>query len=643
LSVLNALSSSETSSSTATADKREQYASRVKQFRSETQRLRKKVQWMRIVGVASGLACAAAILAGLRFGVNANLCWLAGTATFLGAIISSLAAVKRQEEIESVERLADVNLRAVARIDRDWRRLPLPTFVLPDELLESAQDLDLFGHASLFHLICRARTPWGIEELGRWIASPPDPDTIRRRQRAIEELIPNLDFRQRLEATASFIESLEDRCERFASWLADPRDERWLRPATWIARVLTAVSVGSLAWLILSETDRTVPGFVFTGAVGANLLFSIGLLGRVHTLFGVVSEGANDATRYRKLIDAGADLSPSTAGLAELHATIARAQQGIRLLDWLALLGSLQSLRFVILLSSMPLLFLVYILLQFVLLWDFHVASALSWWRRRYGSAIEEALRATGQLEAVSSLASLADEHPDWTFAQIRTDGVRILEAKGLGHPLIPPERCVRNDVSCGPPGSLLVVTGSNMSGKSTLLRAIGTNVVLAQAGAPVCARALLMPAVRIATVMRVTDSLEAGISLFMAELLRIRRVVDAADRLDSDPENVLLFLLDEILQGTNSAERQIAAVGILGYLVTKNAIGAVSTHDLDLVAHPSIAAACRTVHFRESFTGDGVDAKMVFDYIMRSGVAPTTNVPFLLKTVGLPYGPKTP
>ena len=141
---------------------------------------------------------------------------------------------------------------------------------------------------------------------------------------------------------------------------------------------------------------------------------------------------------------------------------------------------------------------------------------------------------------------------------------------------------------------------------------------------------------------MRVTDSLEAGISLFMAELLAIRRVVDAADRLDAGGEPLLLYLLDEILLGTNNAERQMAAASVLNYLLTKNAIGAVSTHDLDLVTHPAIADGCRAVYFRESFVTDGPDTRMVFDYLMRPGVAPTTNVPFLLKAVGLPSGPAT-
>ena len=182
-----------------------------------------------------------------------------------------------------------------------------------------------------------------------------------------------------------------------------------------------------------------------------------------------------------------------------------------------------------------------------------------------------------GDLEALASFAAVAHEHPDWTFARMRSDGERRIEAEGLGHPLLASEACVRNDVTLGPPGTVLLVTGSNMSGKSTLLRALGTNVVLAQAGAPVvCAVARASAALRGDGDARITDSLEAGISLFMAELLGIRRVVDAADRLDGDRRHTLLYLLDEILLGTNNAEHQMAAAAVLSYLMTKNAIGAV-------------------------------------------------------------------
>jgi ABC-type multidrug transport system fused ATPase/permease subunit len=625
---------------------RQTYASRVERFRADAERLRRQAHVLWLVLLASGVALVGAVLVRVGLDLSLELCGLIAALAMLVAVVSTPLLLSRRHEIQFAARMAEVNARAMARIDRDWRRVPIPNATPPDDRLALSKDLDLFGHASLCQLICRARTPRGLERIANWIAVPAEADSVRRRQEAIRELTPRLEFRQRLEATASFVESLGDQSERFAAWIITRRDERWLRPSLWVARVLTAAAVATLSWFAVSEGSRMAAGLAFTGVVLLNVLFSIAFLGRVHTVFAIVSEGSEDVTRYRQLIDAAADLTPVAPYLAELHATVARAKRGIRLLERLIWLSRFQNLKFALIFAaSIPLflLFLLYVFLQFVLLWDFHVAGALSVWRRRFGSAVDEALGAVGQLEAISSLAAVAYEHPDWTFAQIRTDGDRMIEAAGIGHPLLSPDSCVRNDVTVGPPGSVLLVTGSNMSGKSTLLRALGTNVVLAQAGAPVCARSLLMPPVHIATVMRVTDSLEAGISLFMAELLGIRRVVDAADQLDSDREHVLLFLLDEILLGTNNAERQMAAAAVLSYLMTKNAIGAVSTHDLDLVTHPSIAAGCQAVYFRESFVTDGPETRMVFDYLMRPGVAPTTNVPFLLKAVGLPYAPAAP
>lgn len=632
---------------------REIYAARVEQFRLEAKRFRWRFALLWTVLSIAGIVLVGAVLAHIGLGVALGLCAFAAGLGVLVAFLATPLLLKTQHDVEFAERLAEINSQSIARVDRQWRQVPVPNTVPPDDRRALCDDLDLFGEASLCQLVCRARTPWGLARVASWLTEPADAETIAERQTAIRELAPRLDERQRLEAAASFIERLGDRSARFAAWIKDRGDERWLAPSLWAARVLTALAVASIIWFAFSTGTRMAAGFTLAGVVLVNVLFSIVLLGRVHNVFAIVSEGSDDVARYRELVDRAAELPhdavPTAPLLAALHAEVTRARQGIRWLGRLTWLSRFQNLRFaLVFVASLPLffLFMIYVFLQFVLLWDFHVAGALSTWRRRFGSAVDGALEAVGDLEALASFAAVADEHPDWTFATMRTDGERRLEAEALGHPLLPPEACVRNDVTVGPPGTVLLVTGSNMSGKSTLLRALGTNVVLAQAGAPVCARSLLLPPVRVATVMRVTDSLEAGISLFMAELLGIRRVVDAADQIDGNREHVLLYLLDEILLGTNNAERQMAAAAVLSYLMTRHAIGAVSTHDLDLVKHPSIAAGCQPVYFRESFVTDagksGTETRMVFDYLMREGVAPTTNVPFLLKAVGLPTAAAT-
>ncbi|MGH7717825.1 MAG: MutS-related protein, partial [Gemmatimonadaceae bacterium] len=201
--------------------------------------------------------------------------------------------------------------------------------------------------------------------------------------------------------------------------------------------------------------------------------------------------------------------------------------------------------------------------------------------------------------------------------------------------PLIARDTRVANDVTVGPPGTFLLVTGSNMSGKSTLLRAIGVNAVLAQAGAPVCAATFRLPPVAIHTSMRVQDSLERGVSHFMAELERLKEIVSAA-RAAGTGERTVLYLLDEILQGTNTAERQIAARRVIDYLLSTGAIGAVTTHDLTLTDTPGLSRASHAVHFTETVREDDGRPVMTFDYVLRPGIATSVNALRLMRIIGL-------
>jgi DNA mismatch repair ATPase MutS len=210
-----------------------------------------------------------------------------------------------------------------------------------------------------------------------------------------------------------------------------------------------------------------------------------------------------------------------------------------------------------------------------------------------------------------------------------------VFAARALGHPLIAEGRRVHNDVRVGPPGTFLLVTGSNMSGKSTLLRAIGVNTVLALAGAPVCARELDVPVVDLRTAIHVQDSLADGVSFFMAQLQRVKEIVAAADH--ARQSNVpVLYLLDEILQGTNTAERRIAATRVIRHLLDAGAIGAVTTHDLELADAPQLANTFEPVHLRETVTADGEGAALSFDYKLRPGIATSTNALRLMEIVGL-------
>jgi len=274
--------------------------------------------------------------------------------------------------------------------------------------------------------------------------------------------------------------------------------------------------------------------------------------------------------------------------------------------------------------------------LQLLGLWDFHVLAALERWQRVSGAHARDWLAALGEAEALSALATLAYDNPDWVMPEL-VDGAARIEARSLGHPLLAARSRVSNDVTVGPPGTFVLVTGSNMSGKSTLLRAIGTNVVLAQAGGPVCAASMRFTPVDVWTSIRIDDSLEAGVSLFMAELRRLKRIVDAAR--DPNRSRPLLYLLDEMLHGTNTAERRIAARRVLTYLLDAGAIGAVTTHDLTLAEDASLESAAQRVHFTEQFGQSAAGMSMTFDYRLRPGLATSANALKLLAMIGLGDG----
>jgi DNA mismatch repair ATPase MutS len=262
-------------------------------------------------------------------------------------------------------------------------------------------------------------------------------------------------------------------------------------------------------------------------------------------------------------------------------------------------------------------------------LWETQFAFAIEAWRARFGPKVEVWLRRLAEFEALSSLAGYAGEHPDDPFPELLSanDTARV-EAVGLGHPLIPESRCVRNDTVLGPQGRLLMISGSNMSGKSTWLRAIGVNLVLASAGAPVRARKLRLTPVRIGACIRTTDSLQEGISRFYAEIQRLAAIVKLAG--EGIP---LVFLLDEVLSGTNSHDRRIGASCVALSLVQRGALGLMTTHDLALTRIvEEIEPPGQNFHFEDQLQ----DGRMSFDYRLRPGIVEKSNALELMRSVGL-------
>jgi hypothetical protein len=474
-----------------------------------------------------------------------------------------------------------------------------------------ARDLDLFGRASLFELLDTARTEAGEETLAAWLRAGAPIDEVRARQAAVDELRPMLDFREELSVLAA--ETPVGRTGVLAAWAGRA-------PAGFAPPVRFLFAACAIVTVVL------VTG-AFTGAVDADALTAwilvpstIALVWRrrVKAVLANVDAPERDLELLSVLLER-IEREPFTSPrLVSLRAALAtgdvmpsrRIATLARLMSWL---DSTRNQFFA------P--------IALVLLLRSQLAVAIDRWHGSYGHAVGEWLRVVGELEALAALATYAYEHPADPFPTFVDDP--SFDATAMGHPLLDEASAVRNGVRLGGSGPrVLIVSGSNMSGKSTLLRAIGVNIVLAQAGAPVRAASVRLSPLSIGATLRVEDSLEAGQSRFYAEILRIRAIVE----LTRGPVPVL-FLLDEILHGTNSYDRRIGAEAIIRALVGAGAIGLVTTHDLaltELVA--TLGASAANVHFEDRLE-NGV---MVFDYRMRPGVVEHSNALALMRAIGL-------
>ncbi|HEY8446500.1 MAG TPA: hypothetical protein VIL01_05275 [Thermomicrobiales bacterium] len=516
--------------------------------------------------------------------------------------------------------LRDLNAEALLRLHRAWSKLPVP----PDSAESDhpyAADLDLFGRASLFQLLNTANTPMGQERLRAWLLAPADHEIVRARQLAVAELAPMLDWRQEFAARGRLGPGTAIEIEPFLRWA---EGDSWLERRGFLVWLARLSAVGFVATGALSLAG-VLGAPVWLAFLGVNLAIMLATSGEVHPRILAAAGQHAVLVQYAGLLRQIESASFTSSHLQSLQGRLSAGNRSAgaevarlrRLTSWVVPRGSI---------AWFP--------LQLLLAWDIHVLDRLESWQRDAGKNVRAWLDAIGEVEALAALAALKYDEPDWAFPEIDSSADSF-EARGLGHPLLPRTVRVVNDVVVGPPGTFLLVTGSNMSGKSTLLRSIGVNAVLALAGAPVCARSLRMPPVEVWTSARIQDSLEQGVSFFMAELLRLKQIVEAArTRRPDDPR--LLYLLDEILQGTNTAERQIAARRIIRMLVESDAIGAVSTHDLALVDDPDLEGLARTVHFRETVEDGPEGPRMTFDYRLRPGLATSTNALRLLELVGL-------
>jgi hypothetical protein len=476
-----------------------------------------------------------------------------------------------------------------------------------------AADLDIFGPASIFSHLCMARTGSGQTMLARWLTHAAQVGEIAERQRAVTELSTRLSLRQDLWLAGGTVRE-QVREDALEDWLSGPITgvPRWQRPVTAVMGAL------GLAVLYAFANPEAIPAAV--AIVLVQRLWAQRYRALTKAVEAQVFRRAYELRVTARLIDrlcgegfTDARLAALTAGLSDEGKPASRhIVRLVRLVNWLE---SRRNQLFAIPAA--------------VLLLPEQLSFAIEAWRARHGAAALRWLATLAEMEDLASLATFAFEHPDFAFPQIDEQAASpSLQATALGHPLIPASARVANDVRLDSDCRLLVVTGSNMSGKSTLLRTVGVNAVLAQAGAPVCATAMTLTPLQIGASLRAQDSLEAGVSRFFAEIKRLHQVLVLATG-----KPPVLFLLDEILNGTNSQDRREGAEAVIRSLLERGAVGLVTTHDLAL---SELATRQKTpgtnVHFQDTLESD----RLIFDYRLRPGVVTRRNALDLMRLVGI-------
>lgn len=556
----------------------------------------------------------------LTFAAGAALlisAWQGVTPFWVVALPAVLFLLLVQRHDRVLRRLAAVNRsisfyeRGLARIEDRWAGTGEPGDRFRDDRHLFANDVDLFGHGSLFELLSIARTRAGEETLAEWLKHPAPPDEIRARQEAVSELTSALDLRETLSLAGSEVRAVinSDTLIRWAEGAAVLK-RRWQRG---IATVLTALAAATAVYALV--TGDLGP---FLALVAAEIVFSIPLRASVHQALHAAEGPARDLDVLAHVVDCLERLDLKTGRLTALQRELQTggvpSSRAIRRLHLLVELHDWQHNQFFAPIAA-------------AFLWGTHLAWAIEGWRRAHGHHVRRWLTIVGEFEALSSLSAYRYEHPNDQWPEI-VAGTAQFEATQMAHPLIPAARAVPNDVRLSNETQLLVVSGSNMSGKSTLLRTIGVNAVLAHAGAPVrCAQLRLTPLALGAT-LRIQDSLQEGRSRFYAEITRIREIAD----LSTGPVP-LLFLLDELFQGTNSHDRLIGASGLLRNLLDRGAIGLITTHDLALTAiADDLAPRAANAHFEDRFEG----GEIRFDYRLRPGRVTRSNAIALMRAVGL-------
>ncbi|WP_353894182.1 DNA mismatch repair protein MutS [Proteinivorax hydrogeniformans] len=538
---------------------------------------------------------------------------IAGLENFIGLAFVILFIVfivihgRVKEKEKYLEVIANLNNQGLERLKGNWRSFEDQGDDYVDEHHFFTYDLDIFGKNSLYQWINTTTTFLGREKFAKVLKNPPqDIELIKMRQDAIKELAENIDFRQNLQGYGLLSKET----------LIDPKGLiEWTKEktaSTFIYSLLQFFPILTLAAAYISYSTNVLAPF----AIAAILQTLIAIL-----IFSNAGSQLQRLGRYKDQIAANAYLlemiesyefkSPLLSNLQNRMARQGKASDKLRRLEKVMSLLSVRFQQW-------------YFLFNILTLWDTHCILGLNNWKDKHGVKVDVYLEVIASFDELSSFAVLNFENSDWVTPQL-TKKPQV-KGQNVGHPLIDRNERVGNDIFIGPKSPILMITGSNMSGKSTYLRTVGFNSLLAYCGANVCAKDFRISPMKISTSMRVQDDINSNVSSFYAELKRVRTILQQAKE-----GNKVLFLLDEIFKGTNSKDRHAGAKALIKELYTYEAMGLVSTHDLEL-AELENEIALKNYHFTEHYVNEDIR----FDYKLRSGVSQTFNAKYLMKKMGI-------
>ena len=588
------------------------YENKITDLQKQLQQLLQKKSlfgWLRFAVVV-------VLVAAIYILLPSGLLYVAAAAIILMIFFTRLLLIdlRNKANIEKTRYLININKDELKALAHNYYHFEDGLAHSPKEHLYS-NDLDIFGRASLFQYINRTASEMGSALLADWLLHPADTAILQQRQTAIKELAIETEWRQQLQALGKQKKIQTATQQRLQNWLNEPKGFSSAKYWAWLRFVLPGILLTILALNIAGIVPYQIRNM-------ALLVFAI-------IAYFIAKKVAPIHQYLSKIVSELEVMAGSIELIEKLHCTteLLTGMQKQFLQKNYASSSALKELKGIVEKLDLRLNPVVFIQLDVLLQWDLQQVLALDKWKKKYHQHALQWFNMLAQFEALSSLATLSFNHPEWYFPVFKESHF-FMQGKQIGHPLINVSKRVNNDIFINESGEIMLITGSNMAGKSTYLRSIGINVVLAMAGAPVCAESFTLSPVQIISSMRISDNLEESTSTFYAELKKLKTVIDLVN------EGAKVFiLLDEILRGTNSLDRHTGSVALLKQLIKKHAAGIIATHDVELAQlKETFPHNILNYHFDAQVSNN----ELYFDYKLKTGVCESLNASILMKKIGI-------